>query len=158
MNNRFYSIICALFASLLVVAQPSKKGLSALLSDDLLTYSDASLVVYDLTADSLLFSHRAHKLTRPASVLKIITSVAALERLGDDYTIATYLLRQGNSLYFKGAIDPLFSFDDLCGMLQSVSGDAVVDTLFADCSFIDSLYWGPGWAWDDTPWEFQPYI
>lgn len=158
MNNRFYLIIYALFASLLAVAQPSKKELSALLSDDLLTYSDASLVVYDLTADSLLFSHRAHKLTRPASVLKIITSVAALERLGDDYTIDTYLLRQGNSLYFKGAIDPLFSFDDLCGMLQSVPGDAVVDTLFADCSFMDSLYWGPGWAWDDTPWEFQPYI
>ena len=158
MNNRFSLIICGLFASLLATAQPSEKELSALLRDDLLTYSDASLVVYDLTADSLLFSHRAHKLTRPASVLKIVTTVVALERLGVDYTVDTYLLRCGNSLYFKGALDPLFSFEDLCGMLQGVPADVAVDTLFADCSFMDSLYWGPGWAWDDTPWEFQPYI
>lgn len=147
-----------MFAVLAVVAQPAKKDFTALLGDELLTYSDASLVVYDLTADTLLFSHRAHKLTRPASVLKIVTSVAALERLGGAYTVDTYLLQQGNSLYFKGKIDPLFSFEELCSMVQSLPVGAVVDTLYADCSFMDSLYWGPGWAWDDTPWEFQPYI
>ena len=157
--NRIYSLfICGFLVMAMAMAQPAKKDYRALLSDELLTYSDASLVVYDLTADSLLFAHRAHKLTRPASVLKIITSVAAVERLGIDYTIDTYLLRSGNSLYFKGAIDPLFSFEELCAMLQHVPSDAVVDTLYADCSFMDSIHWGPGWAWDDTPWEFQPYI
>lgn len=156
MNKFFTLFLCSLFAAQAVVAQPAKRDFTALLGDELLTYSDASLVVYDLTTDSLLFSHRAHKLTRPASVLKLVTSVVALERLGADYTVDTYLLRKGGALYFKGAIDPLFSFEELCSMLQSVP--AAVDTLYADCSFMDSLYWGPGWAWDDTPWEFQPYI
>lgn len=158
MNNRLSLFICTLFVAMVTVAQPSQKDLSALLCDDLLTYSDASLAVYDLTADSLFFSHRAHKLCRPASVLKIVTSVAAYERLGRDYTIDTYLLKKGDALYFKGAIDPLFSFEDLCAMLEKLPAGTGADTLYADCSFMDSIYWGPGWAWDDTPWEFQPYI
>lgn len=158
MNTRFSLFISVLFAVAISYAQPSYKDLTHLLNDELLSYSDASLVVYDLTSDSLLFSHRAHKLSRPASVLKIITSVVALERLGCNYTVDTYLLKKGGSLYFKGEIDPLFSYDDLCLMLQSVPAGFVADTVYADCSFMDSVYWGPGWAWDDTPWEFQPYI
>jgi D-alanyl-D-alanine carboxypeptidase/D-alanyl-D-alanine-endopeptidase (penicillin-binding protein 4) len=23
---------------------------------------------------------------------------------------------------------------------------------------IDSLYWGPGWSWDDNPYGYQPYL
>lgn len=28
----------------------------------------------------------------------------------------------------------------------------------ADVSVMDSIYWGTGWAWDDTPNAFQPYL
>lgn len=144
--------------SALLQAQPSAKDLEKLLDDEILSCSDASVMVYDLDNDSLLFSHREHKLTRPASVLKIITSVAAVERLGADYELKTYLLHKGNNLYIKGCADPLFSYEDLREMLQDVPKGSVVDTLFADCSFMDSIYWGPGWSWDDTPWDFQPYM
>lgn len=144
--------------SALLQAQPSAKDFEKLLDDEILSCSDASVMVYDLDNDSLLFSHREHKLTRPASVLKIITSVAAVERLGADYELKTYLLHKGNNLYIKGCADPLFSYEDLREMLQDVPKGSVVDTLFADCSFMDSIYWGPGWSWDDTPYEFQPYI
>lgn len=128
------------------------------MGDEIFSCSDASLVVYDVDADSLLFAHREGKLCRPASVLKVVTSLVALERLDGGYTIDTHLLRKGNNLYIKGAVDPLFSYEDLKAMLAYVPRGFSFDTLFADCSFMDSLYWGPGWAWDDTPWEFQPYI
>ena len=141
-----------------LVAQPSRDNFEALLRDDILKVSDASLMVFDLDADTLVFAHREHKLSRPASLLKIITSVAAVERLGVDYTINTRLQQRGSNLYVKGEIDPLFSYDDLCAMLSSVPSGSVIDTLYADCSMMDSIFWGPGWAWDDTPWEFQPYI
>ena len=158
MCRTFLTLFFSLFFSFAVQAQSLRKGLDALLRDEIFSQSDASLVVYDLDADSLLFAHRAQKLCRPASVLKVVTSLAALERLGVDYTIDTHLLCKENNLYIKGAIDPLFSYEDLKTLLSAVPEGFVLDTLFADCSFMDSLYWGPGWAWDDTPWEFQPYI
>lgn len=158
MKNRFLlSIFCTLYI-LAVPAQPTRSGFEKLLGDDIFLQSDVSLVVYDIDADSLLFSHREHKLCRPASVLKVVTALAALERLGCDYTVDTRLLRKGNNLYLQGSVDPLFSYDDLKTLLSAVPQGMAADTLFADCSFMDSVYWGPGWAWDDTPWEFQPYI
>lgn len=155
---KFFLSSVIYFLALAVQAQPSREAFEALLRDEIFTSSDVALVAYDLDADSLLFSHRANKLCRPASVLKVVTSLAALERLGTDYTVNTYLLRNGTNLYVKGETDPLFSYEDLKALLSSVPRGMVVDTLFADCSFMDSIYWGPGWAWDDTPWEFQPYI
>ena len=158
MNRWLLSLAVALLSLSCAVAQSLADRLGALLDADIMKGCDASLVVYDLDSDSMLFSHRAHKLTRPASVIKLVTSAAAVERLGHDYTINTSLLQQGNNLYVKGSMDPLFSYEDLQHLLEAVPRGASVDTLFADCSFMDSIYWGPGWAWDDTPWKFQPYM
>ena len=30
--------------------------------------------------------------------------------------------------------------------------------VYGDVSMKDSLYWGSGWLWDDTPYSFQPYL
>lgn len=30
--------------------------------------------------------------------------------------------------------------------------------VYGDVSMKDSLYWGHGWAWDDTPEAYQPYM
>lgn len=142
----------------LSVAQSLNGRLDALLSDEFLHDSDASVAVYDLTADSLLYAHREHKRCRPASVAKVVTVAAALTRLGSGYTLDTHLYSNGNNLYVEGTMDPLFNEEDMLSMAQSVPAGTVVDTLFADCTFCDSLYWGPGWAWDDNPYGFQPYI
>ncbi|MBQ6693909.1 MAG: D-alanyl-D-alanine carboxypeptidase/D-alanyl-D-alanine-endopeptidase [Bacteroidaceae bacterium] len=144
-------------------AQNLSTQIEALLSDPLFDDSDVSIAVYDLDADTMLYTHRAQKLCRPASVMKIITSTVALKRLGCDYTVDTHLYSKENvsgkhNLYIKGSIDPLFSEEDLLQMSAALPEGMEVDTLFADCTFMDSIHWGPGWSWDDTPWEFQPYI
>lgn len=137
-------------------------GLEQLLQDKMFESSDASVVVYDLTADSMLFEHRAHKLVRPASVMKVLTSVVALDRLGAGYKINTtmYENRTDSSLniYVRGEMDPLFGEKDMIAMAASIPQGSVIDTLYADCSMIDSLYWGPGWSWDDNPYGYQPYL
>ena len=37
--------------------------------------------------------------------------------------------------------------------IQAISGKLV-----GDVSLMDSIYWGEGWSWDDTPEAFQPYL
>lgn len=137
-------------------------GLNNLLNDKLFRSSDVSVAVYDLTDDKMLFEHRAQKMVRPASVMKVVTSVTALEHLGADYKIDTdmYILSKDsvNNVYVKGAMDPLFNIEDMLAMASALPAGSVVDTLFADCTFCDSLYWGPGWSWDDGSYSYQPYI
>ena len=91
-------------------------GLNNLLNDKMFRSSDVSVAVYDLTDDKMLFEHRAHKMVRPASVMKVITAVTALEYLGADYQIETDLYRLSkdsvNNVYVKGAMDPLFDMED----------------------------------------------
>lgn len=158
----FVFIIFSFLVSLFVSAQGFKVAMDSLLCDELFTDSDVSVAVYDLDDDTLVYAHRSAKMCRPASVLKLLTAGVALERLGVDYSICTSLAVSDGAvcrnLLLKGEMDPLFSEQDLDAMVATVGDSSVVDTLFVDCSFMDSIYWGPGWSWDDTPWEFQPYM
>lgn len=147
----------------LSMAQESKKvQLEALLGDEMFKSSDVSIMVYDLTADSMLLEHRSHKLVRPASVQKVLTTVVALERLGSGHKFNTALYRDSaacsTNYYVKGSMDPLFDEEDIVELALAVPCGTVIDTLFADCSFSDSIYWGPGWSWDDSPYGYQPYL
>lgn len=156
------NILLLLFSLAAPAQRAMKNSIDYLLKDELLNTVDASVMVYDLDDDTLLYAHRPDKLVRPASVQKIVTSVVAVDKLGDGYTIDTELFIKENgesrNLYVKGRMDPLFGVDDMVKMASSVPGGCVVDTLFADCSFMDSLYWGSGWIWDDNPYGFQPYL
>ena len=154
----FSTIILVFLACSLAKAQGFKESMDTLLADNLFVDSDVSLAVYDLDAEQMLYAHRTEKMCRPASVLKVLTSGVALERLGVNYTMNTLLGRRDGNLYLKGEFDPLFSEADMDAMLATVGSNGTVDTLFVDCTFMDSIYWGPGWSWDDTPWEFQPYM
>lgn len=161
---RFFVTILSFFALVASVeAQTLAQRIEALLCDNLFVDSDVSLAVYDLDDDTLLFEHRAQKLCRPASVTKIVTATVALARLGCDYMVDTHLWSEdnasgGRNVYVQGNIDPLFDEADLMSLVASLPSGTRIDTLIADCTFMDSVYWGPGWSWDDTPWEFQPYI
>lgn len=143
--------------------------MDALLDDALLNNADASVAVYDLTADKLLYEHRANKLCRPASVQKLITTITALDRLGTDYTMHTELRYTGTlgadsilhgDLYVVGGFDPEFTSADLNSLIAAIPAAGIRSingTVMADVSMTDSTYWGSGWCWDDAPASFQPY-
>ena len=163
--NRFflaYISFSLFFTSAVAQRVGVADGLEMLLQDKIFECSDVSVIVYDLTADSMLFEHRSQKLVRPASVMKVLTSVVALERLGAGYRINTTMYEKRTdsiyNLYVRGEMDPLFGENDIIEMAASVPKGSVIDTLYADCSMIDSLYWGPGWSWDDNPYGYQPYL
>lgn len=151
-----------------VQAQTIAERLDALLNEDLLNTSEVGMTVFDLTTGESLYRYQDEKLYRPASTEKVITSVTALANLGLDYTMDTRLSYAGEwvgdtlkgSLYLIGGFDPELMEIHLDSLVEAVVQRNVhyIDTLVADISMMDSVYWGPGWSWDDAPYSFQPYL
>ena len=69
--------------------------LRQLMQSDMLQTSQAGLMVYDLTADSALFAYNEHQLMRPASTMKLLTAITAIDHLGGDYQFKTELCYTG---------------------------------------------------------------
>ena len=56
--------------------------LDSLLSNPLFETTQVGLMVYDLTADSVYYQRNARQLLRPASTMKLVTAITALDKLG----------------------------------------------------------------------------
>ena len=56
--------------------------LDSLTKDTLLRRTQLGLMVYDLAADSVIYSYGGQQTLRPASTMKLLTSVTALDLLG----------------------------------------------------------------------------
>lgn len=150
-----------------VIAEPNllwpidvQSRLDVLLRSDMLRTSTVGLMVYDLTADSVIFKYNEKQLMRPASTLKMMVAVAALDRLGDGYEYETGLYMTGEvtdsvldgDLYCKGGFDPVFDQRDLSAFVDSVRSlgvDTIRGNLYADLSMKDADRLGEGWCWDD---------
>ena len=132
--------------------------------------TDIALMVYDLTNDTTIYAYREKVMCRPASVEKVVTSVAALSSLGADYKFSTNLKVQGTigadsvlngNLYLVGGLDPSLNEHELRSLVSDLKNAGIKrinGTVYADVSIMDSTYWASGWCWDDAPSSFQPYI
>lgn len=90
--------------------------------------------------------------------------------LGSDYQYQTHLAYTGDisgdsilhgDLYVVGGFDPEFMEEDMVRLAEAVQHAGICHiegSLVGDVSMTDSVYWGPGWSWDDTPYYFQPYL
>lgn len=167
---RTFLLLTLFFLCVLSHSQTIAHRIDSLINNSsFLKTSEVGILVYDLTSKQELYRYQAEKLYRPASVEKVITSVTALSVLGKDYQIKTGLSYSGyiegdtlyGDIYVKGDFDPEFMQDDMESMVNAISNmgiHGVKGRLIGDVSMMDSVYWGPGWAWDDTPDTFQPYL
>ncbi len=142
--------------------------------DTLLKYglpagANAGLCIYDLTAGRTLYEYQADKLSRPASTMKLMTAITALSQQGIGEPFRTELWTCGRivgdtlkgDLYAVGGFDPELDEAGLKELIGGLTekGIRVLDgRIVGDVSMKDSLYWGAGWLWDDTPAAFQPYL
>ena len=129
-------------------------------NDPLLKTSQLGLMVFDLTADSTLYTFNHRQSMRPASTMKVVTAVTALSRLGGNYQLKTSFYYTGTiadrtltgSLYCVGGMDPMFDNDDLRDLVVRVRQmgiDTLRGSIITDRSMKDTLRWGEGWCWDD---------
>ena len=64
-------------------------------------------------------------------------------------------------MYVVGGYDPEFDEEALDSLVNTVGRfpfSVVAGNVYGDVSMKDSIYWGSGWAWDDTPASYQPYL
>ena len=131
--------------------------------------SEVGISVYDLTDKKPLYTYRDTKLSRPASTMKLLTAITALSRSDADEPFRTEVWYNGviehdtlrGDLYVVGGFDPEFdelSMDTLVDAIITSPFSVIDGRIYGDISMKDSLYWGSGWAWDDTPEAYQPYL
>lgn len=150
--------------ALQAAAQPLAARIDSLLvaNAELTSRIQVGICIYDLTADSLVYVHSEHQTMRPASNMKLVTAITALDHFGSDYCYTTILSLDPeridtfgilhDRLYVRGGMDPLLASDDLDRIASQISQLGVREIaggLCFDNSFKDGNRWGEGWCWDD---------
>jgi len=111
--------------------------------------------LYDTTTDKVLVDFNGAKYFTPASNTKIFTFYTSLILLGDSIPALQYI-ETGDSLIFWGTGDPSFLHPDLPeSQVSTFLGSQNKSLYYSDDNFLDDPF-GPGWAWDDYFYAFQP--
>ena len=131
--------------------------------------SHLGILVTALPSGDVLYAHNANDAFTPASTLKLLTGLTALEVLGNSATFNTTLALRGSmhGSRFDGDIvlqtdgDPLLTQSDLAAATDEVArlgiteidGNAVVESRLNPIS----TYPG-GWLIDDLPFDYAPPV
>jgi len=137
-------------------ASSARMRLEELLAEQAWREAAVGVEVISVADGRRLYSHRAEELFIPASNMKLLTTAAALVRLGGGYTFRTEIYgdsplaegRLAGNIYIKGYGDPALVYEELWKLarylaglgLREVTGDVV-----ADESFFDKVRYGRGW-------------
>ena len=145
--------------------------LDGILRSPLLETVQTSVMVWDLTDDVPVYQFRERLHMRPASTMKCLTAIAALDKLGADYDFTTNLYYTGEiddstqvlrgDLYCYGGMDPMFSSSDLTELARAVRNQGIKTiegNIYADLSFKDRDRLGEGWCWDDKNPNLSPLL
>ncbi len=151
----------------LVWPQNIQYRLDSLFRHPMFETSTVGLEVYDLTADSILYKVNEHQMLRPASTMKLVTAIAAIDKLGGSFQFRTQLYYTGHvdnhtlsgNLYCVGGFDPRFNVDDMNAFVESIRHmgvDTIRGSIVADRTMKDDNLLGEGWCWDDDNPQLSP--
>lgn len=146
-----------------------RAALDSLVADSLMERTQLGLMVYDLSADSALYRYGSRQTLRPASTMKLLTSITALDVLGSRYDYRTYLYYTGRisdhtltgDIWLVGGMDPLFDETDMQIFVQTLRRldvDTIRGRIVTDLSFKEDLKYGEGWCWDDDNDDLTPLL
>jgi D-alanyl-D-alanine carboxypeptidase/D-alanyl-D-alanine-endopeptidase (penicillin-binding protein 4) len=156
----FLALICCLSVASRAQEDSLRIKLDSLLRNPLFETTQVGLMVFDLDADTILYQHQARQLMRPASTMKLVTAITALDRLGGAYEYKTHIYYTGSivdsvltgNLYCVGGFDPSLTQDDVAVIAESIRQAGVkglIGNIIADKQMKEVLDYGEGWCWDD---------
>jgi serine-type D-Ala-D-Ala carboxypeptidase/endopeptidase (penicillin-binding protein 4) len=111
-----------------------------------LANEDVSYLLFDTADGSAVEEHRADEARVPASTVKVMTAIAALKILGEDYHFQTSLLVSGEvvdgalhgNVYLRGGGDPTLTTDDLRNLAGALA-DIGITNVTGSFIFDDTL-------------------
>lgn len=111
------------------------------------------ILIQPLSSAATLYSRDATKYFIPASNVKLLTTAAALQKLGADFRIKTSVYSGENgSLYVAGRGDPSIAEAQLKDLAQQLKRRGVdrVNELIGDDSYFQGSAVNPNWEWEDA--------
>ena len=152
-------------------SKPLPQRIQELLDNDIFDRTQVGIYVYDLTADTLVFTHNEQQCMRPASNEKLMTAITALNDLGVLYEYRTRLYATSipadsdsiftGHIYIRAGYDPLLDGDDLRAFAQSLKEHRIFrlqQPIVLDLSIKDDKRLGWGWCWDDDEVPTTPLL
>ncbi len=154
-----------------LIAFSQQRSLEALLSDSTMQHASISFCIKNVTDGQTVMEYNPDKSLTPASVLKLITTAAALELLGPDHTFKTSIGYTGTlnrksgrltgDIVIKGGGDPVLGsnrFTDHYGDFLSKWIDEIAKTgikrvdgrVLTDDTYYDYLPVPAKWLWEDA--------
>jgi serine-type D-Ala-D-Ala carboxypeptidase/endopeptidase (penicillin-binding protein 4) len=166
MNIRFCLIL--ILASITLKAMPQDPY--RLLNDSAIVHGSVSLCILDAVSGVTVVEVNQRRSLTPASVLKLITTAAALEKLGPDYYFTTTMGYSGSitrsgrldgDIVIKGGGDPVFAsknfpehYAGFPGMwadgIKSMGIRKITGKVITDDSYYDYLPVPAKWLWEDA--------
>jgi D-alanyl-D-alanine carboxypeptidase/D-alanyl-D-alanine-endopeptidase (penicillin-binding protein 4) len=168
-NYFLISIICGLLLLTSRITAPAaqiqqlKSRIDKLIQSPPLKQAQVAIEVFSISRRERLYAYHPDKALIPASNLKLLTTAAALTRLGPDYRFRTLIAtdsppKQGvveGNLYIKGFGDPFLVYEEMWKLthhlamkgLKQIKGDII-----ADDSYFDEERWGRGWQIKGNRW------
>jgi D-alanyl-D-alanine carboxypeptidase/D-alanyl-D-alanine-endopeptidase (penicillin-binding protein 4) len=111
------------------------------------------ILIQPLSSTATLYSRDAQKYFIPASNVKLLTTAAALHKLGADFRIKTSVYSDENgSLYVAGRGDPSITEAQLQSLAQQLKRRGVdrVNELIGDDSYFQGSAVNQNWEWEDA--------
>lgn len=133
-----------------------------------------SVLVRNLRTGEVVEEYRAHHVVPPASVMKLLTTGAALETLGSGYRFTTELGYTGTiehgvlhgNLYIRGCCDPSLGgknqgksfLNRWVKAIQDAGILSIEGAIIADMSMLDADAMNPNWLMEDAANYYAPGI
>jgi len=152
------------------VSYSQQAQLEKFLSDSSMIHSSVSLCIIDADSGNIISQYNSEKSLTPASILKLVTTAAAFEMLGKDYTFKTKVgysgdIRKGaktleGNIIIRGGGDPSLGSENFpevyTGFLDKWIQDIkaigirkIKGSIVSDDSYYDYQTVPPGWSWED---------